>query len=257
MNQLNHELNIIKAKNITKKYEIAESDTFLKALDDISLSIDKGDFIAIMGKSGSGKTTLLNILSTIDIQTSGQVYIYDTEIRKLEEFKLTEFRHNHLGFIFQTPNLLKRDTIYENIALSLSMASVSEIKIKQQINIITKQLGIESILKKYPSECSGGQLQRVTIARALVRNPEIIFADEPTGNLDSKTSKQLMELFQELNDAGKIIVMVTHDCYIASFSKKVLYLKDGKIINQLEKGSVSQKEYFDSIVDLLFKEDES
>lgn len=241
---------ILVAENITKIYGLGTSHP-LKALDNVSLSMNEGDFVCVMGPSGSGKSTFINNLSTIDIPTKGKVFINDKEIRTMGEGEIGKFRYQNLGFIFQEFNLLDSLTIFENIAVPLSLAHLSKTAINERVMKIAQRLDIESLLNKYPSECSGGQRQRVAIARALVTHPKLIVADEPTGNLDSQNSHELLELFKQLNEEeGVSILMVTHDSMIASYSQKLLYLKDGKIAETVEKNDLSQKEYFYKIVDV-------
>lgn len=241
---------ILVAENITKIYGLGTSHP-LKALDNVSLSMNEGDFVCVMGPSGSGKSTFINNLSTIDIPTKGKVFINDKEVRTMGEGEIGKFRYQNLGFIFQEFNLLDSLTIFENIAVPLSLAHLSKTAINERVMKIAQRLDIESLLNKYPSECSGGQRQRVAIARALVTHPKLIVADEPTGNLDSQNSHELLELFKQLNEEeGVSILMVTHDSMIASYSQKLLYLKDGKIAETVEKNDLSQKEYFYKIVDV-------
>lgn len=240
---------ILIAKNITKIYGLGTSYPIV-ALEDISLTVNKGDFLCIMGPSGSGKSTFINNLSTIDIPTKGKVYINGTEVRTMSGNKIGEFRYKNLGFVFQEFNLIDCLSIEENISLPLTLEKNSSEMIKQKVYKIAEKMNIEDLLKKFPNECSGGQRQRVAIARALVNNPELIIADEPTGNLDSKNSHELLELFKQLNSEGVSILMVTHDPMNASYSSKVLFLKDGRIQQTLERGDLSQKEYFYKIVEI-------
>ena len=241
--------NILTIENISKYY--GNKSNLTKAISNISMNVDKGEFIAIMGASGSGKTTLLNVISTIDKVTSGHIYIEGQDITKLKGNDLNRFRREELGFIFQDFNLLDSLTIFENIAVPLTLAGKSKVEIKAAVAKIAKRLDVEQILNKYPSECSGGQRQRAAICRALVTNPKIIVADEPTGNLDSKNSHELLSLFRDLNiNDGVSILMVTHDSKIASYSSKLLYIKDGVIDETIERKDMSQKEYFYKIVDI-------
>lgn len=241
---------ILVAENITKIYGLGTSHPF-QALTDVSLSMCEGDFVCVMGPSGSGKSTFINNLSTIDIPTKGRVYINGKEVRAMLEGEIGRFRYENLGFIFQEFNLLDSLTVFENIAVPLSLAHVSKEELIKRVENIAIKLNVEDLLDKFPSECSGGQRQRVAIARALVTNPKLIVADEPTGNLDSKNSHELLELFKELNaEEGVSILMVTHDSMIASYSSKLLYIQDGQIEKTIERGNMSQKEYFYKIVDI-------
>lgn len=235
---------IIEARHITKIYNLGTS-TATTALHDISLMVEKGDFVCIMGTSGSGKTTLLNNLSTIDVPTKGEVYISGKNVTHMSESDLCKFRTNILGYVFQNYNVIDTLTAYENICIPLLIKK--ETHFEEKIDKILKQLNIEEIKDKYPYECSGGQVQRVAIARALVSEPSIIVADEPTGNLDSHNSFELLELLKKLNQEGISILMVTHDSFVASYSSKLLFLKDGEISDIIERENMSQNEYYDTI----------
>lgn len=241
---------ILVADKVTKIYGLGSKNP-VTALNEVSLKMYEGDFICVMGPSGSGKSTFINNLSTIDVPNIGQVYINGKEVRTMGENEIGRFRYENLGFIFQEFNLLDSLTIFENIAVPLSLVSCSIDEIKEKVKNIAVKLNVEGLLDKYPMECSGGQRQRAAIARALVTNPKLIVADEPTGNLDSQNSHDLLELFKKLNDEENVsILMVTHDSMIASYSKKLLYIKDGQISDTLEKGDSSQKDYFYKIVDI-------
>lgn len=241
---------ILDAQHVTKIYGL-DTKNPVTALKDVSLTMYEGEFVCIMGPSGSGKSTLINNISTIDIPTKGFIYINDQEVRQMSEGKIGQFRYENLGFIFQEFNLLDSLTIFENIAVPLTLAKIPKDEIHQRIEKIATQLGIVDLLSKYPGDCSGGQRQRVAICRALVTNPKLIVADEPTGNLDSKNSHELLSLFKELNEKeGVSIVMVTHDPMIASYSSKLLYIKDGVIDAMVERNDMTQKEYFYKIVDI-------
>ena len=235
---------ILVAKDIVKIYGLGTSHP-VTALNGVSLNMNEGDFVCVMGPSGSGKSTFINNLSTIDIPTRGKVFINGTEVRAMNEGEIGRFRYQNLGFIFQEFNLLDSLTVFENIAVPLSLAHVKKEEIEKRVKDIAVKLNVIELLDKFPSECSGGQRQRVAIARALVTNPKLIVADEPTGNLDSKNSHELLELFKKLNaEEGVSILMVTHDTMIASYSSKLLYIQDGIIATTLERGNLSQKEYF-------------
>jgi len=240
-------MSIIEGKKITKKYQI-DLRTYVDAINGIDINIENGEFICIMGPSGSGKSTLLNILTTIDLPTKGKILIDQQNIRKFSENQLCKFRYRYLGFVFQDLNLLKDYSIYENISIPLTMAGVKKSKIKLKVEEVADRLGIMNLLYKKPSQCSGGQLQRVAIARALITDPRLIVADEPTGNLDANTTDEVLALFQKFYQAGNTIVMVSHDCYVASFASRVIYLKDGLLEGEVKRGSATQKEFFDQIV---------
>ena len=241
---------LLRIDNIEKYYGTRSSLT--KALDGLSFSVAKKEFVAIMGASGSGKTTLLNCISTIDKVTSGHIFLEDTDITKLKGESLNSFRREELGFIFQDFNLLDTLTGYENIALALSIQNVPFLSIDSRIKKVAKELDITNILNKYPYEMSGGQKQRIAAARAIITNPKLVLADEPTGALDSKASKMLLEKFNYLNnELDATILMVTHDAFTASYAKRVIFIKDGKIFNELHKGDLSRKEFFDKIIDVV------
>ena len=241
---------ILKVAKVEKYYGSRLSLT--KAIDNISFEVNKGEFVAIMGASGSGKTTLLNLISTIDKVTSGHIYLNDIDVTKLKGNNLNKFRREELGFIFQDFNLLDTLTAYENIALALSIQNVGFADIDQKINKTAKELDIEKILNKYPYQMSGGEKQRVASARAIITDPKLILADEPTGALDSRSSKMLLEKFNYLNSENKAtILMVTHDAFTASYASRVIFIKDGKIFNEIYKGSNSRKEFFDKIIDVV------
>ncbi|MCI9126815.1 MAG: ABC transporter ATP-binding protein [Eubacterium sp.] len=242
--------NILKIERIEKYY--GNKSSLTKAIDNISFEVDKGEFVAIMGASGSGKTTLLNCISTIDKVTAGNIYVGGQNITKLKSKALNKFRREELGFIFQDFNLLDTLTAYENIALALSIQNVSAGEIDSRIRKVAYDLDIESVLRKYPYQMSGGQKQRVASARAIITNPKLVLADEPTGALDSKSAKMLLERFHYLNrDFLATILMVTHDAFTASYASRVIFIKDGKIFNELLRAGRSRKEFFDEIIDVV------
>ena len=229
---------ILKIDKVEKYYGSKSSLT--KALDNLSFEVDKGEFVAIMGASGSGKTTLLNCISTIDKVTSGHIYVGGDDITKLKGNDLNKFRREKLGFIFQDFNLLDTLTAYENISLALSIQNKSAKEIEKRVKDISNKLGIKDVLQKYPYQMSGGQKQRVASARAIVTDPQIVLADEPTGALDSKASKMLLESFDYLNEKlNTTILMVTHDSFCASYASRVIFIKDGKLFNEIIKGNSS------------------
>ena len=241
--------NVLEVKNIEKYYGSKSSLT--KAIDNISFNVEEGEFVGIMGASGSGKTTLLNCISTIDRVTSGKIIINGEDITKLRGNKLNKFRREELGFIFQDFNLLDTLTCYENIAIALTIQRVSPNKIDERVNKIAEKLDIKDILKKYPYQISGGQKQRVASSRAIITNPKLVLADEPTGSLDSKSTRQLLETFDTLNsNLNATILMVTHDAFTASYASRILFIKDGKIFNELIKGNDTRKEFFEKIIEV-------
>ncbi len=241
---------ILKVEQIQKYY--GNKDNITKALDGISFDVEEGEFIGIMGASGSGKTTLLNCISTIDNVSSGHIYLDEKDITEIREENIAKFRRENLGFIFQDFNLLDTLTIEENIALILTINKVAQKEIDRKILEITSKLGIKEILNKYPYQVSGGQKQRCASARAIVNSPKIILADEPTGSLDSKSARQLLEIMENMNkNMRATILMVTHDPLSASYCNKILFLKDGKIFNRIEKGEKERKEFYNEILDVL------
>ena len=242
--------NILNVEKIEKYYGNKENIT--KAIDNISFRVDEGEFVGIMGPSGSGKTTLLNCISTIDNVTTGKIIINDQDITRLKSNKLDKFRQNELGFIFQDFNLLDTLTSYENIALALTIKGEKTSEIDSKIKEVAKYLEIEKILNKYPYQISGGQKQRVASARAIVTDPSIILADEPTGALDSKSARLLLERLESLNkDLKATILMVTHDEFTASYAHRILFIKDGKIFTELVRGNDSRKEFFSRIMEVI------
>ena len=243
-------MSLLRIQNVEKYYGSRSSLT--KAVDDISFNVEKGEFTAIMGASGSGKTTLLNCISTIDRVTAGHIMLEDQDITKLKGKELNKFRRDKLGFIFQDFNLMDTLTAYENIALALSIQKHSAKEIDKAVKNVAEQLGITEVLNKYPYEMSGGQKQRVASARAIVTSPKLVLADEPTGALDSKSSKMLLERFNYLNhECGATIIMVTHDSFTASDASRVLFIKDGKVFNEINRGGDSRKQFFDKIINVV------
>ncbi len=243
-------MEVLKVNNLKKYY--GNNTNITKALNNISFTVSNNEFLAIMGASGSGKTTLLNTISTIDSVTSGNIIINRVDITNLKEEELSNFRKKNLGFVFQDFNLLDTLTIKENIALSLIINKEDKNKIDNLVLDISKKLGISDILNKYPYEVSGGQKQRCASARALINNPKLILADEPTGALDSRNARILLETFKEMNEElNATILMVTHDAFSASFANRILFIKDGKIFNEIIKGNKSRREFYDEIIDVL------
>lgn len=240
-------MSILEAKKIHKIYgNKFNKQEVLKGLD---ISIEKGEFVSIMGASGSGKTTLLNVLSSIDSINSGTISIEGTEISGMKEKQLAEFRKNYLGFIFQEYNLLDTLTVKENILLPLTITKATPTEASQKFDAVAKELGIFELKDKYPNEISGGQKQRTSAARAFIHEPSIIFADEPTGALDSKSASDLLNKLSELNEKRKAtIVMVTHDPVAASYCHRVIFIKDGQIYTQLHKGQDTRQNFFKDIM---------
>lgn len=240
---------VLEVKNIEKYY--GNKSNLTKAINNISFNIEKGEFVGIMGASGSGKTTLLNCIATIDKVTAGKILINNQDITKLKGNKLNKFRREELGFIFQDFNLLDTLTAYENIALALTIQKVKPKEIETRVKDIANKLSITDILNKYPYQISGGQKQRVASSRAIITNPKLVLADEPTGALDSKSARQLLESFEDLNEKlNTTILMVTHDSFTASYANRILFIKDGKIFNELIKGEDSRKEFFEKIIEV-------
>ncbi|MDO4942927.1 MAG: ABC transporter ATP-binding protein [Lachnospiraceae bacterium] len=240
---------VLKLDQIEKYY--GSRSNLTKALDSISFEVEESEFVAIMGASGSGKTTLLNCISTIDKVTAGHIIVDGTDVTKLKGNQLNCFRREELGFIFQDFNLLDTLTAYENIALALSIQNVPAKQIKEKVSDAAKQLGIEDVLDKYPYQMSGGQKQRVASARAIITNPELVLADEPTGALDSKSARMLLESFESLNGNGATILMVTHDSFTASYASRVIFIKDGKLFHEIRRGADNRKQFFDKIIDVV------
>lgn len=243
-------MELLNIQHIEKYYGSKSSLT--KAIDDISFSVEEGEFVAIMGASGSGKTTLLNCISTIDRVTAGHISLENTDITTLKGKALNKFRREKLGFIFQDFNLLDTLTAYENISLALSIQKKPVAEIDKAVKTVAEQLGITEVLQKYPYQMSGGQKQRVASARAIVTDPKLVLADEPTGALDSKAAKMLLERFKYLNsECGATIMMVTHDSFTASYAGRVIFIKDGKVFHEISRGSDSRKQFFDKIIDVV------
>ena len=239
---------LLKATDIKKSYGNKFNRT--EVLKGIDINLNKGEFVSIMGASGSGKTTLLNVLSSIDNVTSGHIYIDGVDFTTLKDKKLADFRKNDLGFIFQDYNLLDTLTVKEHIMLPLSIRSMSKTEAETQFGSVAGQLGIEELAQKYPGQISGGQAQRTSAARAFIHQPKIIFADEPTGALDSKSASELLKKLQQLNETlSTSILMVTHDATAASFSHRVIFLKDGQVYTSLSRGEMSQDAYYREILD--------
>ena len=240
---------ILTVEHLQKYYGGKGSIT--KAVDNISFSVEEGEYVGIMGASGSGKTTILNCISTIDQVTSGNIYIEEQDVTGMKRIELSRFRRDKLGFIFQEFNLLDTMTSFENIALTLTIQKKKPDEVRMRVAEVAKLLNIDNVLNKYPYQLSGGQKQRVAAARALVGNPSIILADEPTGSLDSRAARMMLECFKKMNETMKAtILMVTHDPYSASYCQRILFIKDGKLFNELIRGKNDRKEFFDRIMEV-------
>ena len=241
---------ILKIDSIEKYY--GNKGNILKAIDDVSFEVQKGEFVGVMGPSGSGKTTLLNVIATIDEVSSGHIYLNGKDLTEINKKEIGRFRRENLGFIFQDFNLIDTLTIHENIALALTINKTNKNEIDGKVNSVAKELGIEEILTKYPYEVSGGQKQRTACARALITNPKLILADEPTGALDSRSAQMLIEMISSLNkDFKATILMVTHDSFTASYCDRILFIKDGKIFTELVRGNNTRKQFFNQILDVV------
>lgn len=240
---------ILKVEHLEKYYGGGGNVT--KAVDDLSFTVEKGEFLGIMGASGSGKTTLLNCISTIDTATAGHIFLENRDITLLKPKQLSRFRRTELGFIFQDFNLLDTLTAYENIALALTICKTPAGEIDARVRQVARELGIAEILPQYPYEISGGQKQRVACARAIVTKPALVLADEPTGSLDSKSARMLLESMETLNgDLRATILMVTHDAFTASYCRRILFLRDGKLFDELVRGDDSRKAFFSRIIEV-------
>lgn len=241
---------ILEVSDIQKYY--GNKGNITKAVNHISFHVEKGEFVGIMGASGSGKTTLLNCISTIDTVTSGKILVEGKDITSLRGKQLSAFRREKLGFIFQDFNLLDTLTAYENISLALSISGIKAKEIDERVCRIAEALNITEVLKKYPYQMSGGQQQRIAAARAMVTNPALVLADEPTGALDSHSSQMLLAMLEELNqNLSATILMVTHDSFTASYCRRILFIKDGKIFNEIQRGTKTRKVFFDEIIEVI------
>ena len=244
-------MSLLTVKHLKKVYTTRFGGNKVEALRDVNFSVEEGEYVAIMGESGSGKTTLLNILANLDKPTQGTVFLEDTDCSKIRETDLAAFRRDKLGFVFQEFNLLDTFSVEDNIYLPLVLAQVNYREMEQRLKPIAEKLGITELLKKYPYEISGGQKQRVAVARALITNPRIILADEPTGALDSKATDELLRLFGEINRSGQTILMVTHSVKAASHAGRVLFIKDGEVFHQIYRGESTNEQLYQKISDSL------
>ncbi len=242
---------ILEVNNLKKIYTTRFGGSRVTALQDVSFSAEEGEYVAIMGESGSGKTTLLNILAALDKPTSGEVKLTGKDITSIRDSEITKFRRENLGFVFQDFNLLDTFSVQDNIFLPLVLSGKRFSEMQRLLVPIAKKLGITEILKKYPYEISGGQKQRAAVARAVITNPQLILADEPTGALDSKASDRLLALFSDLNNEGQTILMVTHSAKAASHAKRVLFIKDGTVFHQIYKANMTNEQMYQKISDTL------
>ncbi len=241
---------LLEVQNLVKFY--GNKTSLTKAVNDISFQVNKGEFVAIMGASGSGKTTLLNCISTIDKVTSGYVWVEGKDITKLKGNALTKFRREQLGFVFQDFNLLDTLNGFDNIALALQIQGKKPTEIKKRVEETSEKLHVTETLTKYPYEMSGGQRQRIACARAMVTEPSLVLADEPTGALDSQSAGMFLSSLQYMNEELQAtILMVTHDAFSASYAKRVLFMKDGKLFHELRRGSNDRKEFFNEIIHVI------
>lgn len=244
-------MSLLEVRNLKKVYTTRLGSNQVQALSKVNFSVEEGEYVAIMGESGSGKTTLLNILAALDKPTEGEILLNDRNMVEIKEKELSEFRRNNLGFVFQDFNLLDTFSIKDNIFLPLVLTETPYDEMAKRLEPIAAMLGIKEILQKFPYEVSGGQKQRAAVARALITNPQLILADEPTGALDSRSSEQLLDLFLEINGKGQTILMVTHSVKAASCAKRVLFIKDGEVYHQIYKASMSEEEMYQKISNTL------
>lgn len=244
-------MNILKVSGVQKIYTTRFGGNKAEALKSVSFEVEQGEYVAIMGESGSGKTTLLNILASLDKPTSGSVILDGKDLSKIKESQLAAFRRDNLGFVFQEFNLLDTFTLEDNIYLPLVLAGKSYPEMHERLKPVAEKLGIKELLKKYPYEVSGGQKQRAAVARALITDPKLILADEPTGALDSKATDELLHLFSQINQSGQTILMVTHSVKAASHASRVLFIKDGEVFHQIYRGSNTSEQLYQMISDTL------
>ncbi len=244
-------MSILNVSGVQKIYTTRFGGNKVEALRSVSFDVEQGEYVAIMGESGSGKTTLLNILAALDKPTSGSVVLDGKDLSKIKESQVAAYRRDNLGFVFQEFNLLDTFTLEDNIYLPLVLAGKSHKEMKERLKPIAAQLGITELLKKYPYEVSGGQKQRAAVARALITNPKLILADEPTGALDSKATDELLRLFAQINKTGQTILMVTHSVKAASHASRVLFIKDGEVFHQIYRGNNTNEQLYQLISDTL------
>ena len=244
-------MSILEVRGLQKIYTARFGGNKVEALKNVTFSVEEGEYVAIMGESGSGKTTLLNILAALDKPTSGTVLLDGNDVTRIKESAIAAFRRDNLGFVFQDFNLLDTFSLEDNIYLPLVLAQKTYQEMAQRLKPVASELGITDILRKYPYEVSGGQKQRAAVARALITNPKLILADEPTGALDSKSTDELLRLFSQINKGGQTILMVTHSVKAASHASRVLFIKDGEVLHQIYRGQCSDQELYQKISDTL------
>lgn len=244
-------MSLLEVKNVRKIYSTRFSGNKVVALSDVNMTVEEGEFVAIMGESGSGKTTLLNIIAAMDDATSGDIFLNGTNIKEIKEHKLAEFRRREFGFVFQEFNLLDTFSIGDNIRLPLVLDDHKSKEIDDIVIPLAGKLGIKEILDKYPYEVSGGEKQRAACCRAVVMKPKLLLADEPTGSLDSKSTGEVLHLLEELHASGQTILLVTHSVKAASHASRVLFIKDGEVYHQLYRGDLSNHEFYNRISDSL------
>ena len=246
-----NEMAILEVNNVKKIYTTRFGSNKVQALSDVSFSVEEGEYVAVMGESGSGKTTLLNIIAALDKPTDGEVCLNGRRFSDIKEAEIAKFRREHLGFVFQEFNLLDNFSIKDNILLPLVLAGKQYHEMDKRLTPVARKLGISEILSKYPYEVSGGQKQRAAVARAIITDPQLILADEPTGALDSKASDELLSLFSSINNDGQTIIMVTHSVKAASNAGRVLFIKDGRVFHQIYRGASSNEQMYQKISDTL------
>lgn len=246
-----NEMAILEVNNVKKIYTTRFGSNKVQALSDVSFSVEEGEYVAVMGESGSGKTTLLNIIAALDKPTDGEVYLNGRRFSDIKEAEIAKFRREHLGFVFQEFNLLDNFSIKDNILLPLVLAGKQYHEMDKRLTPVVRKLGISELLSKYPYEVSGGQKQRAAVARAIITDPQLILADEPTGALDSKASDELLSLFSSINNDGQTIIMVTHSVKAASNAGRVLFIKDGRVFHQIYRGESSNEQMYQKISDTL------
>lgn len=246
-----NEMAILEVNNVKKIYTTRFGSNKVQALSDVSFSVEEGEYVAVMGESGSGKTTLLNIIAALDKPTDGEVCLNGRRFSDIKEAEIAKFRREHLGFVFQEFNLLDNFSIKDNILLPLVLAGRQYHEMDKRLTPVARKLGISEILSKYPYEVSGGQKQRAAVARAIITDPQLILADEPTGALDSKSSDELLALFSSINNDGQTIIMVTHSVKAASNAGRVLFIKDGRVFHQIYRGASSNEQMYQKISDTL------
>ena len=244
-------MSILEVAGLRKVYTTRFGGNKVEALRDVNFTVEDGEYVAVMGESGSGKTTLLNILAALDKPTAGRVVLDGQELGSVPESRIAAFRRDNLGFVFQEFNLLDTFTLEDNIFLPLVLAGISVQEMRSRLGSVAEQLGIGELLKKYPYEVSGGQKQRAAVARAIITNPKLVLADEPTGALDSRSTDELLRVFGKINETGRTIVMVTHSVKAASHASRVLFIRDGEIFHQLYRGEQRNDQFYQKISDTL------